>query len=90
MYRQVGIFVDDIHKYVTDRQRHSKFLLTFTNERLLFCFANFNLATNELPEEATRLVHRTLAYHEFITIPNKGGYYFSHFHISSIPKLFKY
>lgn len=35
MYRQVRIFVDYVHKNISNRQRYCKFFLAFTNECLL-------------------------------------------------------
>jgi len=78
MYRQVGIFVDNIHKHITDEQSHGKLFLTLTNERLFLRLARLHLATNKLPQKPSRLVRRPLADHEFIFVPYQGCYYFYH------------
>ena len=78
MYRQVGIFVDDVHKHVTNRQSHGEFFLTLANERLFLRLARLNLAANKLPQKPSRLVRRTLADHEFIFVPYQCCYYFGH------------
>jgi hypothetical protein len=49
---------------------------------LLFRFSWLDFATNELPKKPSRLVRRALADHEFIALPNEGGYYFGHIRLS--------
>ena len=78
MHHYVGILVNDIHKHVTNSQRHSKFFSTLADKRLFFRFSRLDLATNELPKKTSCLVCRALADHEFIAIPYKGCYYFGH------------
>ncbi len=60
-------------------ERYGKFFLALADERLFFGFSRLNFATNELPKETSHLVRRALAYHEFIALPDEGGYYFGHF-----------
>ena len=50
MHREIGIFVDNVHKDVADREGNGKLLPALTNECLIFCFAGFNLAANKLPQ----------------------------------------
>ena len=78
MHRQIRILMDHIHKDITNSQRHRKLFSTLADKGLLFGFPWLNLTANKLPEEATRLVRRALADHEFIALPNEGGYYFYH------------
>jgi hypothetical protein len=89
MYRQVGIFVNYIHEHVTNRKYHAKLFSTLADQRLFFCFSKLHLTANEFPKEASRLMRRALADHEFIALPNKCGNYFGYIHIL-IPSLFKY
>lgn len=55
MDRQIRIFVDYIHEYLTDTQCDAQFLLTLPNERLLFSFSGFYLAPYKTPTEALGL-----------------------------------
>ena len=36
--------MDDVHKYITDRQRHGKFFSALAYQCLFFCFSCFDLA----------------------------------------------
>ena len=51
MHGDVGIFVDNIHKYIAGGQRDGKFFTAFPNECLFFGFAGFYLAADKLPKE---------------------------------------
>ena len=58
MYRQVGVFMDNIHKHIINRQRHGKLFLTFTNKSLLFCFTQkiklgeYDFALDEIADQS--------------------------------------
>ena len=76
------VFMDDIHKYITYRQRDGKLFSALAYQCLFFCFSWLDLAANKLPEEPSRLMCRALADHEFFALPDKGGYYFGHIRLS--------
>ena len=55
MDRQIRIFVDYIHEYLTDTQCDAQFLLTLPNERLLFSFLLVLPCPLQTPTEALGL-----------------------------------
>ena len=59
----------NIHKHVTDGERHGKLFPALTDERLFLRLARFYLTTNKFPQQSTRLCFRSLTYHKFIVIP---------------------
>ena len=56
MYGDVGIFVDNIHKQIADRESDGKLLFAFPNERLFFGFAGFYLAACKFPQQSPGFV----------------------------------
>jgi len=68
--------MDDFREYITYGQSDRQFLLTFPDKSLLFCFTGLNFATNKLPKQASILMCRPLTYHEIVTVPYEGSYYF--------------
>ena len=82
MNGQVGIFMNNVHEQVVDLQFNIKLLAAFADERLLLCFAFFNLAADKFPQQSAHFMLRTLTNHEFFAVPyergnNLGHYYFT-------------
>ena len=78
MHRQVGIFVYDIHEYITNIKSYSKLFPALTNQGLLFCFTRLDLAANKLSKETSRLMRRALADHKLVSLSNQGCDHFRH------------
>ena len=75
--------MDYIHKYVTNIYRHRKLFSALADESLFLCLSCLDLATNELPKEASRFMCRALTNHKFIVLPDEGGYNFKYFYATS-------
>ena len=78
MHRNIGIFVDNIHKHIADGQRDDKLFPSFPNECLFFGFAGFYFTANELPKKSSCLARRALTDHKLFTLPDESRYYFGH------------
>ncbi len=82
--------MNDIHKRITNRERHSNFFPTLADKCLFFCLSLLYLATNELPQKASGFMRRALANHKFIFIPYQGCHYFCHYPTTNLFVFFRY
>ena len=76
MDRQVGVFVDHIHKLFAHIQCDGQFFPAFPDECLLLGFAWLYLSAHKLPQQPSGLMCRALADHKLVLIPNQSCYYF--------------
>ena len=60
MHRQIGVFVGNVHKYVTDGQKNVELFPALADKCLRFRFPRLDFAADKLPEQASRLVNRSL------------------------------
>ena len=78
MDRQIGIFLNHIHKHFTHTQSNNQLLLAFPNECLLLGSFWLYLAPYKLSQQTSCFVILALTNHKFVLIPDQGCYYFGH------------